>query len=260
MKRQWGRETTARVAAEARSSELDAALMDLDNRAQRLLLALALDTSQSMTGVAIARLNEALAAMVQDLRRDVQLSAIAEVALITFGDGGVTVWRGDRPAAAGESPFVPARQLTVPKLRASGVTPMVPAVERAIQCVADEKAELKRRFLQYYRPLIWLMSDGVPTDANGHHSDDWRRLPPIIKDGEDSKGFVFFSVSVGDIDPVGDAVLRELAPGAHVRLEGFDFASMLKLVSASAESAAKGDSVEAIKRRVTAAQVPLTRV
>ena len=244
---------------EAGPGDLDASLMDLDNRAQRLLLTLVLDTSQSMRGKPIAKLNQALAAMVADLKRDVQLSAIAEVAVITFGDGGVHAWRGDRHVAPGESPFVPARQLTVPRLGAGDVTPMVPAVELAIACVEEEKAELRRRYLQYYRPLIWLISDGVPTDAAGYVTEDWRRLPPVIQQGEEGKAYVFFTVGVGDIDAVGTAVLRELAPDAHVRLEGFDFASVLKLVSASADAAAKGDSVDAIKRRVTDAQIVVER-
>jgi uncharacterized protein YegL len=248
-----------RRRTEAGPGDLDASLMDLDNRAQRLLLMLVLDTSQSMRGKPIARLNEALAGMVADLRRDVQLSAIAEVGLITFGDGGVHAWRGNRHVAAGESTFVPARQLTVPKLGAGDVTPMVPAVELAIRCVEEEKAELRRRFLQYYRPLIWLISDGVPTDAAGYVTEDWRRLPPLLQSGEESKGFIFFTVGVGDIDAVGAAVLRELAPDAHVRLEGFDFASVLKLVSASADAAAKGDSIDTIKRRVTDAQIIVER-
>ena len=90
---------------------------DGENRAQRLLIALLLDSSCSMSGKPIALLNDALAGMAEDLRRDVQLSAIAEVAIITFGYGGVTAWRGDQPVPPGTSPFVPASRFTAPELR-----------------------------------------------------------------------------------------------------------------------------------------------
>jgi uncharacterized protein YegL len=232
---------------------------DGDNRAQRLLIALVMDISSSMSGKPIARLNEALGGLADDLRRDIQLSAIAELAIVTFGQRGVTAWRGDQPVPSGTSPFVPASQFTVPKLRAGGVTPLTAAVERTMSCVAEEKAELKRRFLQYYRPHIWLFSDGYPTNERGQLSDDWRRLPEVIRRAEDEGRFVFFSVSAGDIDPAGDAVLKELAPDSHLRLEGFEFGSVLKLVSASAESAARGQSAAAIQARINDIQIAVPR-
>jgi uncharacterized protein YegL len=237
-----------------RSEVLDANAMtfdDGDNRAQRLLLTLVLDISSSMAGKPIKLLNDALAGMAQDLRHDVNLSAIAEIAIITFGNEGVTAWQGTRAAPPGTSPFVPARSFDAPTLQAGGVTPMVAAVERAMQCVADEKAALKRRHLQYFQPLVWLVSDGCPTDRTGVPTDNWRHLPAVIRKAEEERRFVFFTVSPGDIDAAGDAVLKELAPDAHLRLEGFEFSRMLKLVSASAESAARGAGIDAIKRIVT---------
>jgi uncharacterized protein YegL len=246
-----------------RERVLDADAMtfdDAENRAQRLLIALVLDTSQSMAGKPIERLSEALGGLADDLRRDVQLRSTAELAIVTFGEGGVVAWRGDKPVPPLTSPFVPADRFTVPNLRAGGVTPLTAAVERTIQCVAEEKAELKRRFLQYYRPHIWLFSDGYPTDQQGELSDDWRRLPAIIRKSEADGRFLFFSVSVGDIDPTGDMVLSELAPDGHLRLDGFEFTTALKLVSASAESAARGQSAEAIKRRVTRIQTAVPRI
>lgn len=250
---QWPTTPDTSLAADAMTFD------EAENRAQRLPITLVLDTSSSMSGAPIAKLNTALAGLVDDLRRDVQLSAIAELAIITFGHGGVTAWRGDERAPNGMSPFVPASRFTVPKLSAGGVTPLTAAVDLTMRCVADEKAKLKRRCLQYYRPHIWLFSDGQPTDENGIVADDWRRLPATIHKGEEDGRFVFFSVSVGDIGPAGDAVLKELTPDGHVRLEGFDFASVLRLVSASAESAARGQSAQAIKRRVTRVQIPAIR-
>jgi uncharacterized protein YegL len=241
---------------------LDAGDMTFDdNRAQRLLIALVLDTSKSMSGTPISLLNDALTTMADDLRRDAQLSAIAEVAIVTFGDRGVTAWRGEEPAPSPAAAFVPAAQLRIGSLQASGVTPMVEAVELAMRCVAEKKAELKGRHLQYYRPLIWLISDGVPTDSSGKPTEDWRPLPDRIREAEAAKRFAFFSISAGDITPQGAAVLEAFAPEAHLRLSGFEFSAVLPLVSASAESTARGDTIDAMKRRVTQQfrQIPLQR-
>ena len=83
----------------AATAGLDAAAMTFDdgeNRAQRLPIALCLDTSQSMTGEPIARLNDAIAGFARDLRNDVHLSAAAELAIVTFGAGGSTVGSAHR--------------------------------------------------------------------------------------------------------------------------------------------------------------------
>lgn len=97
---------------------------------------------------------------------------------------------------------------------------------------------------------MWCVSDGEPTDSAGEPSDDWQRLPGVIERAEREKRFALFAASVGNISPRGDAVLRALARGSHYKLEGFDFGLVLQLVSASAESAANDDPIEAVKQRV----------
>jgi len=236
---------------EPQDQQLDADDIWFDpSRGQRMLLQLVLDTSSSMDGAPIRLLNEALAELAEHLRTDVQMSSIAHVSIITFGHDGVTAWRGRERAPAGTSPFVPAGQLQVPELTAGGVTPMVEAVELAMDCVAREKAMLKDGGLGYYCPLIWLISDGIPTDRDGRMATNWQLLPAKIKHGEDAHRYTFFTVSAGDISPQGDAVLKALAPTGHLRLRGFEFSEVLKLVSSSAERLARGDSMANIKRRI----------
>jgi uncharacterized protein YegL len=223
---------------------------DLGNHAQRVPVVMVMDNSYSMRGKPIAELNAALADMQEYLRHDVELSSKAEICLITFGHNGVTAWRGTEPAPPGVSPFVPASHFEVPRLQAGGVTPITEALELAIRLIGEEKRELRRRNLSYYRPVVWCVTDGEPTDHSGAPSDDWQRLPEVIAHEEREKRFAFFAASVGNISPHGDEVLRALAPGSHYKLEGFEFALVLQLVSASAESAAHDDPIEAIKERV----------
>jgi uncharacterized protein YegL len=237
-----------------RDQSLDARDMvfdsDIENHAQCVPVVMIIDNSSSMAGAPIALLNDALAGMQEDLHHDVELSSKAKICVITFGHDGVTAWRGDRPAPPGMSPFVPASDFRAPRLDAGGVTPLVEAVELGIKLVAEEKAALRERNLSYYRPVFWCLSDGVPTTPTGQPSEEWRRLPPIIAREEKAKHFAFFSVSVGDISPFGDEVLRSLAPDSHLKLQGFEFATVLQLVSASAESATHDDPIDEIKRRV----------
>jgi uncharacterized protein YegL len=223
---------------------------DLQNHAQRVPVVMLMDTSSSMSGKPIRALNEALAEMQDKLHDDAELSGKAEVCLITFGHDGVVAWQGDRPAPPGASPFVPASEFYAPKLEAGGVTPMVEAIELGMRAIADEKKRLRARNLSYYRPVMWCVGDGCPTDDTGHYIDNWRHLPRIIADHERAKRFAFFSVSVGDISPIGEEVLTALSPKAHLKLQGFEFSTVLQLVSASAESAAHDDPIDAIKRRV----------
>jgi|tagenome__1003787_1003787.scaffolds.fasta_scaffold20772045_2 uncharacterized protein YegL len=223
-----------------------------DNRAQRVLLALVLDTSHSMTvGEKITHLNDDLVEMQKDMCHAIDLRTKLEVALITFGDGGVIAWRGNRPAVAGESPYVPVTDLAIPKLSAGGVTPMVEALNLAMECVANRKAQLKAEAKTYYRPLIWLISDGLPTDSAGNLSDDWQVLPPKLREREEQKRFLFFAVAAHGIDRKGEAVLTALAPESHYRMEGdFNFRTVLATVSASAESVQTDNPTSDIYRAV----------
>ena len=226
---------------------LEDILPDDDNNA-RIPVILAVDCSSSMQGAPIDELNTALRELQAKLSADIELSGKAVVCLISFGKGGVTAWRGDRPVRPGESPFVPASQFQPPRLQAGGVTPMVEAVELGIQLLADEVRRLRARHLGLYQPLFWCIGDGRPTDATGHYTDEWRRLPAVIAAQERESKFAFFSVSVGDIGPEGEEVFTALAPESHVRLSGFEFGVALRLVSRSVKESAQNNTVASLKR------------
>jgi len=211
--------------------------------AQRVLLLMCLDTSQSMQGEPIRLLNEALADWAGTLRRDISLAATAEIAMVTFGAGGVVVWRGARalPRKSDETPFVPAGQFQPPVLIAAGVTPMAEAIDVSMTLVETRKLQLRSSYLQYHRPLIWLVTDGLPTDDQGNHSQDWKRLPPVLDQAQQAKKFRFFAVGVGAMDQMGKGVLSGLSPRDNFTLGGFPFHELLPLLSASIEQTASGN-------------------
>jgi uncharacterized protein YegL len=138
----------------------------------RLLCALLLDTSGSMNGVKIASLNIALSAFADELHANAIARDAAEVAIITFG-GVQTIEK-----------FVPAASFRPPTLIADGGTPMGTAIRSAIQLIDERKATLRATGIAYYRPMIFLITDGSPTD-------DVSVATAAIREGEASNSFIF---------------------------------------------------------------------
>src|SRR5215472_9240894 len=105
-------------------SYLDASKVTVGDRGSVLPLVLALDTSLSMRGDAIRVVNDTLARTADELHRNPSFKYTVRVATITFGYGGVLLWRGNRTVAADEDPFVDAADWDPPLLEAAGVTPL----------------------------------------------------------------------------------------------------------------------------------------
>jgi uncharacterized protein YegL len=219
---------------------------------QRLPLMLCLDTSFSMRGAPgtpvngspIASLNEALAGWSAELRSDVQLKTTVQVAMVTFGDGGVRAWQGSEPLRAAANPFVPAAEFYPPPLGAGGVTLLTEAVELAVRHVNSYKGWLKGNGYTYYRPLIFLLTDGVPTDADGKPSGSWQRLVPELAAARRDNGFEFYAIGVGNLTANAEQVLAALAPNGFRILGGFPFRSLLRLLSATIEKVMDGSGQE----------------
>ncbi|MFE9624712.1 VWA domain-containing protein [Streptomyces sp. NPDC006527] len=214
-----------------------------DGNAQRQPLVLCLDTSMSMADAPITMLNKALQEWVRDLSTDINLAHSVEVALITFGGRKVSTWRGttELADAADPSAFVAAHSFSAPHLRAGGVTLMTDALRTAIRLVAARKTALREAGHLYYRPQICLITDGQPTTPEGHLTDDWRHVVPLLAEQQEKKKFRLFAIGVGGITPRGEEVLRAIAPKYYARLQGFPFRQVLQMMSASAGAQDKGD-------------------
>jgi uncharacterized protein YegL len=224
--------------------------IEIENNAQRLPLVLCLDTSHSMSGAPIQSLNDALRDWTRELHDDVSLSYSVEVAVVTFGASGVSAWQGPNllPRQSPVSPFVPAHQFGPPQLNAAGVTLMAEALELSMQIIAARKAELRQLGLQYYRPQICLVTDGLPTDVTGHLTEDWRRVVPVLAEEHRAKRFRLYAIGVGGISDRGQEVLQAFAPTFNARLQGFPFRELLQMMSASANAEQKGAGDEVFEK------------
>lgn len=204
----------------------------------RLLITLVVDTSHSMNANnRIGELNQALASWRTELMKDDHLRRHGEIALVTFGkDHVVAVDPSGRTAGAAAEPYVPISQFSPPELAAGGVTPMVDALQFAFDLLAARRQHLRANGISLVnRPLVYLLTDGVPTDDQGHRSDRWRDFAPVIRQQENGKHLLFFAFGV---DGAEQEVLRGLAPSSWRFLADLNFAEVLTFVSASIESAA----------------------
>ena len=160
-------------------------------------------------------LNEGLRAYHADLMADSLAAQRVEISIITFGDTVETV-----------TPFVTAHQFNPPTLVASGETKMGAAILQAIDAVADRKRQYKQNGLHYYRPWIFLITDGAP-------SDSWAVAATKVRDGEAKKAFAFFTVGVegSDFD-----VLKQVSVREPLHLKGLSFRELFVWMSQSQRS------------------------
>jgi len=182
---------------------------------------LLLDISGSMVANGkINQLNDGLRFFKEDVTSDELASKRVDLAIITFGDG-VTLTHD----------FSSMDAFNPPTLRASGLTPMGEAILRAIDLIEERKFEYKSRGIDYYRPWIFLITDGEPTDMKPGDAT-WKKVVAAINDGENNKNFLFFTVGV---EPADMDTLKQLSPSnrAPVRLMPGKFKAMFEWLSKS---------------------------
>jgi uncharacterized protein YegL len=160
-------------------------------------------------------LNEGVRAYQADVVSDPLAAQRVEVSVITFGGRVETV-----------VPFVTAREFTAPTLTASGDTPMGAAILQAIEAVTERKRTYRQSGLHYYRPWIFLITDGGPTDA-------WKTAAAKVHEGEKSKAFAFFAVGV---EGANFDVLKQISVRAPLSLKGCSFREMFVWLSQSQRS------------------------
>jgi uncharacterized protein YegL len=215
---------------------------------ERAPLVLVLDTSQSMArpeqAPRIAELNAALRQWLDDAKARTSVRVALEVAIVTFGSAvsvvdPATGEPGDPAAADPATAFAPVDQVSAPALHAAGFTPMLPAIDVALDLAVRRRQLLKERGVPSRRPMLWLLTDGAPTDADGQPLEisdlapAAGRLRAAERAADPDQSCRFFAIGVGDADR---ELLQALAPQSTMMLSGFPFRDILGIVSDSAEN------------------------
>jgi uncharacterized protein YegL len=173
---------------------------------------LLLDVSRSMAGQRIALLNEALKVYRTELMADTLAAQRVEVAVVTFGGDVETV-----------VPFTTADRFEPPTLKVHGDTPLGAAVCFAVHLVHERKRFYREQGLHYFRPWIFMLTDGGP-------SDDWRSAAEFVRAGEKDKAFAFFAVGV---EGAKFDVLRQISFRQPLKLQGLRFRDLFMWLSQS---------------------------
>lgn len=189
---------------------------------------LLLDTSGSMHGNPISELNQGLQTFKQELMSDSMAMQRVEVGIISFGPVQIL------------SPFQTADTFIPPHLHASGNTPMGEAIETGLEMLEARKNTYKQAGISYYRPWIFLITDGGPTDQ-------WHKAAELVRAGDsnDKKQFSFFAVGV---DGANMSTLTQICSPNRppMKLQGLSFRELFSWLSSSLGGVSRSQPGQAV--------------
>ncbi|MGL5083824.1 MAG: vWA domain-containing protein [Microcoleaceae cyanobacterium] len=198
---------------------LEDAVEFAENPEPRCPCVLLLDTSASMQGVPIDALNAGLNIFQQDLSRDELAKKRVEVAIVSF-DNQVKILQD----------FVTADQFEPPLLTAQGQTFMGTGINQALDLVAARKTEYRNNGIVYYRPWVFMITDGEPQGESERIAESASQR---IRQEEVNKQVAFFAVGVEGANMERLSLIVQRTP---LKLKGLDFREMFIWLSASMQT------------------------
>jgi len=195
-----------------------------ENPDPRCPCVLLLDVSSSMQGDAIQALNEGLKAFQREVSGDLIAARRVEIAIVTFGSSANVV-----------QDFVTVDQFLPPELNAGGQTFLGAGIDTALNLLEQRKAAYRNSGVAYYRPWVFLITDGAPVgEADAVVESSRTRL---VAEQESGK-LVFFAVGTesADFQKLGTFTTATRPP---LQLRGVQFVQLFEWLSKSQQAVAQ---------------------
>jgi uncharacterized protein YegL len=136
--------------------------MQLEGTSRRLPIYVVIDVSSSMSGAPIEAVNAGLRDFEAALRSDPHALETAYVSIITFESTAQQV-----------CPLTEAGLFKAPVMTASGATELGAALRKLGECFDRDLRPKAADHPGDYKPLVFLMTDGEPTDAGWRNDAQW---------------------------------------------------------------------------------------
>lgn len=168
---------------------------------RRLPVYLLLDCSSSMTGQPIEQVRQGLRALLDDLSSEPMAIETVYLSVITFHN-----------TAQQLIPLTELMQFKEPQIQASGTTALGSGLRLLKDCLDKEVYQNTEEQKCDWKPLVFLMTDGMPTDS-------WQQAADEIKKSKIANLIAFAAganADVANLKRITDIVLKsdELSPGA----------------------------------------------
>ena len=172
---------------------------------------LLLDTSGSMQGEPIRNLNEGLLKFKDQSMLDELGKKRIDVATVTFNSDASII-----------QDFVPLPEMSTPALEASGQTAMGMGLNLAMDLIDRRKALYKEVGTPYFRPWIFMITDGEPTD-------EYMNAATRLKALETERKLMCWAVGVPGYNP---SKLKQITERV-IELKDINFISIFEWLSNS---------------------------
>ena len=184
-----------------------------DNPEARCSIVLILDVSESMQGVKIDTVNQALVKFRDIIREDSVTALRADVAIIAFSD-----------EAGVAQDFTNGTDFEAPVLSVYGGTNYSKAVNLALDLIETRKQSYRDGGIAYYRSLAYFLTDGIPThDDPDQLAQTARRLARV----EENRGVAFFSFIIGNDYGIPEFLIDADKVDDFLRLIGFSYEDLI---------------------------------